>query len=189
MKNFWQTIISQYATSPKIQTLLAAIDQWLSLDVDFELFYTTVWNIETASGYGLDVLGRIVVIPRAVEAAPASVFGFYEATDRVGFGQGPFAEAYSPNSISFTLSDTAYRQFILAKAAFNITNGSTPAINSILMNILFPGRGNAYVVDGLNMTMQYVFTFALQPFEIAMVQAGVLPKPTGVAATFQFLGN
>jgi hypothetical protein len=190
MKSFFQTIITQFGASPKLQTLLAAINDWLSLDADFELFFNTVWNIETASGYGLDVLGRIVVIPRAVTVESAPVFGFYEATDRVGFGQGPFAEAHSASTVSYTLSDEAYRAFIYAKAAFNITNGSTPAINYILMNLLFPNRGNAYVEDGNNMTLTYVFKFLLQPFEIAMVQSGVLPKPTGVQAFWQFLpGN
>lgn len=190
MKTYWQTIISQYGASPKIQTLLHAINDWLSLDADFELFFDTVWNIQTASGYGLDVLGRIVVIPRSVSLTPTAVFGFYEATDRVDFGQGPFAEAYNPASMSFTLSDEAYRAFIYAKAAFNITNGSVPAINYILMNLLFPNRGNAYVKDNLDMSLTYVFGFLLEPFEKAMVQSGILPKPTGVAASFQLLpGN
>lgn len=188
MRNFWQTILSQYNASAKLQTLLAAINQWISPDANYELFFSTVWNILTASGYGLDVLGRIVVAPRTVSAAPASVFGFYEATDRVGFGQGPFAEAYNPDTVTYALSDDAYRALILAKAAFNITDGSVPATNAILMN-LFAGRGNAYVQDNLNMTMVYVFTFALTPAEMATVQAGVLPKPTGVSATFSFRGN
>jgi hypothetical protein len=188
MRTFWQTILSQYNASPKLQTLLEAINQWISPDANFELFYTTVWNIETASGYGLNVLGRIVVAPRTVSAAPTAVFGFYEATDRVGFGQGPFAEAFNPNTTTFALSDDAYRALILAKAAFNITDGSVPATNAILMN-LFAGRGNTYVQDNLDMTLVYVFTFALQPSEIATVQAGVLPKPTGVSATWNFQGN
>jgi hypothetical protein len=33
------------------------------------------------------------------------------------------------------------------------------------------------------MTMMYVFEFVLQPFEISIVNSGVLPKPTGVRAT------
>ena len=40
------------------------------------------------------------------------------------------------------------------------------------------------MVDGENMTMQYVFNFTLSPVELAIVEeSGVLPKPVGVAAT------
>jgi hypothetical protein len=37
------------------------------------------------------------------------------------------------------------------------------------------------------MQMTYVFEFALEPFEIAIVTSGVLPKPTGVHADFSYL--
>lgn len=37
------------------------------------------------------------------------------------------------------------------------------------------------------MTLTYVFTFQLQPFEQAIVQSGVLPKPTGVLAQWSFV--
>ncbi len=189
MKNLLQTIASQFDNSPNLQTLLAAINQWLSMDVNFELFFQTVWNIETASGYGLDVLGRIVVIPRTITLQPEPVFGFYEATDRVGFGQGPFAEARSSSATqNFTLPDDSYRQLILAKASFNITDGSIPATNAILM-FLFGSTGNCYVVDNLDMTIAYTFLGRLTSAQMAMAQSGVLPRPTGVAATYNFAGN
>jgi hypothetical protein len=75
---------------------------------------------------------------------------------------------------------------ILAKAASNLTNGSIPAFNSILMN-LFPNRGNIYVVDNQNMTMVVVSSFHLLPFEVAIiVTSGVLPVPCGVLMTLTY---
>jgi len=190
MKNLAQTIISQYGASPNLQTLLEAINQWLSLDAAFENFFNTVWNIETASGYGLDVLGRIVGVPRTISAPPAPTFGFYEAGDRANFGMnGPFWEAQPSIPVTtYTLSDDAYRSLILAKAAYNITDGSIPSINAILMN-LFGSTGNCYVVDNGNMTITYTFTGQLTPVQMAIAQSGILPKPTGVSANFNFLGN
>jgi hypothetical protein len=156
-------------------------------------------------------------------------FGFEEALpNSYAFNQGPFGfdiEYLQPNNngggpyysgetltSNFALSDQSYRTLILAKAAANITNGSIPAINQILMN-LFPNRGNAFVTEGsapstpffgfeestnanpfnqgvfyedesvATMTMTYTFLFALSPVEIAIVeQSGVLPKPVGVKA-------
>lgn len=214
MRNWRQTVLSEFGSSPNLMTLLTAIDAWISPDANFEAFYNLVFNVLTAEGYGLDVWGRIVNIPRIVTLTNTNVFGFAEAGDRVNFGQGPFyvGELVTEN---FTLTDAVYLQLILAKAAFNITDGSVQAINAIMMN-LFPNRGNAYVTDGANgptgiyfgffeagdracfgqgpfgdhaptspknMTMQYVFDFPLQPFELAIVQSGVLPRPAGVSAT------
>lgn len=203
-------------------SLLAAIEAWLDPDANYENFYQTVWNVETASGYGLDVWGRIVNIPRTVTLVGVPTFGFGEALDRFGFGQAPFYEAALGVTQNFVLADPIYRQLILAKAAFNITTGSVPAINTILMNILFPNRGNAWVVDGRNiapglfgfgeakdrfgfgqapfgdqiyaalpdnMTLIYTFDFPLQPFEQAIVQSGVLPKPTGVTPHWLISGT
>jgi hypothetical protein len=129
--------------------LLAAIEAWLSPNTDYENFYQTVMDVSTAVGYGLDVWGRIVNIPRVVTLSGVATFGFGEAGDRVGFGQGPFFEASLGINENFELQDPVYRTLILAKAAFNITDGSTQAINAIMMN-LFPGLGNCYVVDGRN---------------------------------------
>ncbi len=146
MRNWRQTVISQYRSSPVLMQLLERIEEWLSQDANLEDFYNLIWNVDTAQGYGLDVWGRIVVIGRVLEIPTGPYFGFGEAGDRVGFDQGPFYNGQSTTS-SFTLTDDVYRRLIMAKAAYNITDGSIPAINAILMN-LFPDRGNAYVTDG-----------------------------------------
>ena len=102
-------------------SLLTAIEAWLSPDANYENFYQTVWNIETASGYVLDVWGRIVNIPRTVTLTGVPTFGFSEAHDRMPFGLGPFYEAGIGLTENFVLTDPVYRQLILAKAAYNIT--------------------------------------------------------------------
>lgn len=217
MKNWRQTTVAQFQNSARLIPLLSAIDAWIDPSTNYENFYNLLWNLDTAVGYGLDVWGRILVIPRTVTLIDNQWFGFYESHDAVGFNQGPFFSGYNATE-NFVLTDDVYRLLLFAKAAFNITNGSVPAINAILMN-LFPGRGNAYVLDGgalapspsfgffeagdrvgfgqgpfgdfvdenSVMTMSYVFTFPLEPFEKAIVQSGVLPKPTGVLATWIFM--
>jgi hypothetical protein len=118
---------------------------------------------------------------------PGSVpyLGFKEAgSSWTGFGQGGF---YSGGSIStnYDLSDADFRTLIYAKAAGNVSDGSIPALNQILLT-LFPGRGKCYVQDNLNMSMVYVFEFALSIVELAILgQSGVLPTPCGVAVTIE----
>lgn len=185
MLNYQQTIISQYATSPFITALIAAFNQWIDPTVNLDNFYNWIWNVDTAQGYGLDVWGRIVGVGRVLKVAVTSkYFGFAEATNvsAATFGHGPFYSGQQINS-NFILSDDGFRTLIYAKALSNITDGSIPSINQILLT-LFPGRGNCYIADGLDGSMTYTFNFALTPVEAAIVeQSGILPRSTGVRST------
>jgi hypothetical protein len=192
MLDVGQTILSQFANSPSLAALLEAVNAYLDPRADFQLFYDAVMNIDTAQGYGLDVWGRIVGIGRVVQVSVTPLsFGFAEAGkfNAIGFeesvsgGAGGFWDGSSALTQPFSLLDADYRRLLLAKALFNITDCSIPAINQILLN-LFPGRGNCWVEDGQDMTMTYRFSFGLTSLENAILsQTGVLPKPTGVLAT------
>lgn len=208
----WATVISQYANSPSLDGVITAFSAGIDQTKNFDEFYRLIINVATAVGYGLDVWGRIVGVNRVLQVQVGDWFGFEEALpgDQT-FGFGPLYSG-APLTSNYELSDQAYRTLIYAKAAANITDGSIPSINRILMN-LFPGRGNAYVQEGAilgewfgfeesinakgfnqaafysgagihTMMMSYVFEFPLTPVELAIVQqSGVLPKSTGVSAT------
>lgn len=212
----WSTVISQYANSPILTTLITNLAEYIDPTQNLDAFYDYIMNVATAQGYGLDVWGRIVGVNRVLQVQVTNWFGFEEASPgSYTFGQGSFYSG-APLTSNFSLSDEAYRTLIYAKAAANITDGSIPAINRILMT-LFPNRGNAYVTDGFQnggwfgfaesqnalgfnqaafysgqtvqtMVMTYTFAFQLSPVELAIVQqSGVLPKSTGVAASVVIL--
>lgn len=188
MQNWSDTIISQYSNSPTLIQLIQNLDTYIDPNANIDAFYDLVWNVDTAIGYGLDVWGRIVGVGRVLQVAAGIYFGFAETGDATSVSPlnsaGPFYSGGPPTG-NFALSDDAFRLLIFAKALSNITNGSIPAINQILLN-LFPGRGNCYVTDGRNMSMTYTFQFTpiLTPVEFAVVsQSGILPKPVGVSAT------
>ena len=201
MKNLEQTIISQYGNSPILRQLIQNTNDCIDPATDITNFYNMVWNINTAQGFGLDIWGRILGVNRVLNVASGSYFGFTGSTgvsnasgDALGGGPSPTAASpfYSGQSATsnYALADPAYLTLLLAKALFNITNGSIPAVNQILINLFIAsvaGRtGNAYCTDGANMTMTYTFAVrpVLTPVEFAIVsQSGVLPKPTGVSAT------
>ena len=185
MLGYQQTIVSQYGNSPTLIQLIKNVNTYLDPNANINSFYENVWNIATAQGYGLDVWGRIVGVSRVLQISSGSWLGFEEADDSLvetPFGQAAFYTGGSATS-NFTLTDTAYRQLILAKAALNITNCSIPAINQILMT-LFGSNGECWCTDGQNMTMTYTFDFDLSPVDYAIVsQSGVLPRPAGVLAS------
>lgn len=189
MENVEQTIASQFANSPTLLQLIANMNQYIDPSTDFANFYSFIWNVNTAQGFGLNIWGRIVGVSRVIPI-PGTVgsFGFDTADvpfDWQNFGNGsagvggPFY-AGQTNTGSFTLNDDAYRTLILAKALANIAATTAPALNQLVTN-LFPGRGRAYTIDGLDMSMTYVFEFSLTTIEFAILSfSGVLPHPGGV---------
>lgn len=189
MENVEQTIASQFANSPTLLQLIANMNQYIDPSTDFAQFYDFIWNVNTAQGFGLDIWGRIVGVSRVIPI-PGTVgaFGFFNSDvpfDWQNFGNGtdsaggPFF-AGQTNTGSFTLNDDAYRVLVLAKALANIAATTAPALNQLVTN-LFPGRGKAYTIDGLDMTMTYVFEFSLTTIEFAILSfSGVLPHPGGV---------
>jgi hypothetical protein len=190
MENFEATILSQYANSPTIRQLILNMNNYIDPTANINNFYTLIWNIDTAVGYGLDVWGRIVGVGRVLEITTVDYFGFSGPGGPSGlpFNQGIFYNGESTTQ-NYALLDGPYRTLILAKALFNISNGTIPAINQILINLFgadgqLPVAGNCYCTDGENMTMTYTFGSALDPVQTAIVyQSGVLPRPVGVSSS------
>jgi len=182
-----QTVISQYANSPILLSIIQSFYSSEDQSADMDMFYNLVWNVSTAVGWGLDVWGRIVGVNRYLYVQ----VDFYFGMEKTGIGasgdpfnQNPF---YNGGNLTenFALTDDVFRQLILAKAAANITNGSVAAINNILRTVFPSDVGNAYVEDNQDMTMTYKFTFVPTPVQQSILfQSGVLPAMTGVTVLY-----
>lgn len=184
MRDWQATILSQFANSPTICQLIENMNDYFDPRANFEQFYNLYWNVDTATGQGLDYWGNIVGVNRVLQIPEQSPpFGFEDNAsppDVVGFNQAPF-NSYGGETQAYILPDSTFRTMVLAKALANIIETSSPAINQLLTN-LFPGRGPAYVLDTGSMTMQLTFEFELTPVELAIVQ-NVVPHPAGVQVT------
>lgn len=187
MKDVVQTtVIEQYIGSPVLTGIIESLNEAASAHADLDMFYSYVWDIATAQGFGLDIWGRIVGLPygRLVTIPPNDQYlGFQDGTnDWQPFNQAPMYTAGSPlgSTGAVTLLDDAFRTLILVKALANISDCSIPDINRLL-TLLFEGRGRAYCLDDGHMEMTYVFEFALMPYELGILtSSGALLHPTGV---------
>lgn len=175
------TVLSQYANSPIITKLVDDFAQWLDPASRFDAFFSLLWDIDTAQGFGLDVWGRILGVNRILQVPAGVYLGFEQDADARPFGFGIlYGGGRSTNNVALT--DAAYRTLLLAKAALNITDASIPAVNAILLNLF----GQGHVRDNMDMSLTYVFTTTLTPIQTAIVfQSGVLPKPCGVSFTVE----
>lgn len=176
-----QTLMSQYANSPRIVALIEGL--WDALDSTkmTDDFYRLVFNLHSAEGYGLDVWGRIVGIGREINAPDpeGEYFGFEEGF--YPFGERPFSAGGSGTD-TWDLSDTAYREVIFMKAIANIIYATAYNINDLLR---FAFRGNSYFLLHGDMQASYVFEFVLSPFERHIVyNTDILPRPCGVLLSY-----
>ena len=176
-----RTIISQYGSDSTIAQLVRNMDSYIDPRADIDEFFDYVFNVETAQGFGLDILGRIVGVTRTIIISDSEFFGF-DGSELRGFNQAPFFAGHVDGN-AFTLTDPEFRRLILLKALSNISDSAAPSINRLLSNY-FEGRGKCYVDDLGGMKIAYVFEFELLPFEVELIQnSGVMPRPAGVLAS------
>jgi hypothetical protein len=195
-----QTILSQYNSSPTLMAMIESFSDAILPDVDLAQFYANIWDVNTAVGYGLDVWGLIVGVSRNIQVpASSNYLGFDEAytvpTANTGpqpFNQAPFASA-TPATVTFSMTDSQYRQLILVKAAANISDLSIPSINALLRAAFGSNNGvdpygDAYVVDLGGMAFEYYLNFIPNSAQIAIIEnSGVFPRPAGVQVTLTYI--
>lgn len=175
--NIDQTIMSQYANSPRLMAILRSL--WSAIDPDkfTEDYYRLIMNIPTANGMGLDIWGRIVAITRTVSFVnpDGEYFGFEAGF--YPFNERPFS-APGSGTDTWELTNDAYRELILMKALSNIIYATAPNINAMLRHMF---SKPAYCLITGHMKIRYVFEFDLSPFYRHLVyNTDILPRPCGV---------
>lgn len=181
-----ETILAQYANSDRLTGIIACFNAAADPRRLIETFLQDVWDPTTATGWGLDVWGRIVGIGRVLKIDTGGYLGFSQGypSSRT-FGEGIWYSGRTTIA-NYRLPDSSYRQLIFAKAATNISGGSIADINRILM-ILFGDRGRCYVANTDDHTMMVVFSFQPTPIDISLIASGVLPRPAGVRYRYIFI--
>ena len=142
MKNYTDTIISQYAQSPTINRLIDNVNAYLDPQIDIDNFLLNIWDIQTANGAGLDIWGKIVGVGRILKIPSLeNVVGFSQQTDDniTPFNDGVFYIQGIDQYNTLSLLDEPYRKLIMIKALSNISRSTPQAINYILTQ-LFGGQ-------------------------------------------------
>jgi len=211
MQNWTQTILSQYAASPTINALIGSLNVAIDPVADIANIYSNLWNLQTASGQGLNNWGQIVGVQRSLRAPTApTYFGFGEAysltTSATGVQPFGLATMYAGPAATQTyyLDDADYRTLIMVKAAANIGSLTAPTMNTLLTQALGISKSpagsilgvgvlpftlastssRAYVQDTGAMSQRYVLEFLPTVQQMAiLLQSGVIPRSAGVQAS------
>ena len=186
MQNYEQTLVSQYANSPKLIQLISDFNDCLDPTADIDAFYANFWDLDTAYGVGLDYWDRIVGgTGRNIAISPVDKYlGFDEgqtaANDYQSFGYGILYSGVK--SGAYVLADGPFRTLIYATALGNITNGSVLSYNKLL-SLLYPNNTVYLKILGA-MSVQVYFQTSPTQFEVSILSA-IFPRisPAGVQFT------
>lgn len=171
--------LSQYANSPKFETLRKELVDIFNQVSTIQSFYDYVFNLKTATGYGLDVWGGILDQDRYFTYYNSGT-NQYEVVYLKG-GQTVDGIIYSDEEI-----ENMYRLILFLKAMSYISNASIAKLNEMLQ-FYFEGRGLAYVYEYGTMKIRYVFRFYLSNLEKAIFESDLMPNPTGILVDFEYL--
>jgi len=158
--NYGVTVYTQYNGKPTINTLQASFAESVSIDDSLEQMRLYGWDIDSALGDGLDIIGARVGVSRLVDV-PAI-----------------FPVAVAPGLRN--LDDEQYRALIRARAASNIAKAAPGWINPILQ-AFFAGIGNASVQTTGVMTARFVINGLPQDWQFSVLRDELaFPRATGV---------
>lgn len=173
---------AQYADKPNITKWFDILPSQSLALYDTAQLVRTSYDINSATSYELDVIGRIVNQPRDFESFVEIVTDQF-GDDVAQFGGTSIQFGNSSNRISQRVSDDIYKILIRAKIA---KNNSDATIESVLSNAVFISSvSNVVVVDREDMSFGISFVEALDEVTRYMfLNFNMIPKPQGV----RFLG-
>ena len=143
-----------------------------------------VFNVDTAIGSQLDVIGEWVGASRTVPVPITGVFFSWEDSAQTGWGAGIWiGEGNSSNELSL-LDDDDYRAMIKGKIEANRWDGTIPGAYRTL-DAAFGVTAGIRIHDNQNMSQTVkVPSGSLNTIQRALISQGMLNiKPAGVSQT------
>ena len=182
-------IIWQYRTKPKALGTIRAI--YAETDNTFKnvVQLADILNIDKATGYALDLVGRHVGVFRVLPTAIAKeYFGWLEDDTALSFNVGEFYRNGDALHASVVLNDNDYRFFIKARITKNYQNGE---ISNIVNSIKFIIGEHGNIIDAQDMTMNVlVNSDQLNSLTLyAISKMDILVRPVGVMYRYLVLVN
>lgn len=145
---------SLYKTSPKLNAWQTIRLQPLADIMTCAAGITAAYDLDTAVGVQLDILGQVIGASRTVPFQPSM-------------------------GVSPILDDTTYRLLLYAKRANNTWNGKILSLYP-LWQTLFPG-GHIIFIDNQNMTATIILSGTFTSIQSDLIENDlIVPRPEGV---------
>lgn len=184
-------LIIQYGNKSNAVATVTAITEEFKLIYDNANILDVAYNLDTAIGKQLDVIGRIVGISRTVPfSVPKKYFGFDGHLNSYPFGSKfnvvvsyPFRSRFEIPYSDGQLNDNDYRFFIKAKIIKNYATSKNIDSNSLsiqnAVDYLFNSK--AYITDNYDMSMTLYIDSSYDSSKLTYLEnLDLLPRPQGV---------
>lgn len=174
------------ANKPRFVNMLAALIQPMIDAQNMLAALTADFDLDTAVGVQLDVVGQWLGRSRYLTTPLTGVyFTLHAAGDTVqrdGFDQGQWLGNYDPTTQIIAMPDDTYRKILKLQAIANVWDGTVPSIQAAF-NAVYPG----VVVQDLGdqsgglMTMDVLIPgIDMNSLELAALEQDFPIKPSGV---------
>lgn len=190
--NLLRAILWQYEKADNLKAIVAAQERAHNeLVAEFwQRWYDDVFDIDTATPFGLGVWARVLDVNLAVEFEPQP--------DKVAFGFGVNRRNFAPPT-GFGARDggsvglTAEQARLLIRARyFALTEAPTVTnINRFLQRYFWHGDARVYVDDPQDMSYA-IYTFNYTPggdLAFLLDNTDVLPRPSAVGVSYRIIGK
>lgn len=183
-------LLYQYINQPNARAIIGLLVSQSLIDL-LPLELDRAFDIETATGPQLDIIGEYIGVSRVINTTlsrdyftfedsqnPAtSLYGFTDYLDTILNANVTFYEYVDTSKITSSLIDSEYRILLKLKSLCNMSNNSLSKINEILYE--FFGT-DITVFDQLDMTMSYFVKSNISRIISIANNQNLLPKPAGV---------
>lgn len=177
--DYTSLVISEHADKPNFTAVLGTTLQPFVDAQNVLASLPALFDLDTAVGDQLDVIGQWVGLSRSLSVPITGVYFAFD-TPGLGFDQGIWFVSGDPAEGIVSLDDTTYRLMILAKIAANTWDGSLGDANAKLL-AAFPGA-DVFLRDNMDMTETFILS-GTPPSTLfaALVSQGYIElKPAGV---------
>ena len=182
--NQFPSLVTSYNQKPKFVAMIKALTDGLYSFQELANIVPSLFNIDTAVGQQLDVLGQWIGFPRTLNISK-QWFSFNEPYE--GFDMGEWYVFGDVPYTSVTLTDQLYRIILKAKILVNNFDGTRPAFEAIL-NQLFTLSDVTYkIVQTAPMTLVIHTQGTINQVVFFLLTENIFKIiPMGVSVTWEF---
>ena len=177
-------VTSEHNERPRyVATVTATVSPYSKLFAVFQSFIVE-FDIDTAVGVQLDILGEWVGRSRRISTPLDGVYFAWDGSALVGWDSGVWKGEFDPDTGIIDLPDDAYRTLLKAKIAANSWDGTIPGAYDVWESIFVDSF--LVIQDNQDMSMTVgIAGVSLSALDQALLINGYIPlKPAGVRVSY-----
>ena len=185
VEDYTALVTFEHAGKPKFVAMVSAVAGAFVASQNFLEGMTAAFDLDTAVGAQLDVLGLWIGIPRRINVPVSNVYFAWDM-DGIGWDQGVWFSTGDPSDSISVLDDDTYRLVLRAKIGANNWDGTIITAIPILNSVFGDSGTHVQINDNGDMSFN-VYIMGPEPSALkkALIAGGYIPvKPAGVRVNY-----